>query len=264
MAREAPVAVIFRKGPSKSVCTVLWDRSQDTFRLGQWFRGRIYERRADLSPDGEFMIYFAMTGKLWTESKGSWTAISRTPWLKAVVLLGKGDCWHGGGLFTGNRQYWLNDGYGHSLMLDSKEVRRDSSYKPDRNFGGECLSVYFVRLMRDGWTMREEPGQRLDSATVFDRPLAHGWVLRKIAHAQVGAAVGKGCYWDEHELQRESTGTVVSHPDWEWADVDGDSLVWASGGCLFRAAFDRATGVAEPKLLHDFNTMKFEAIAAPY
>ncbi len=100
--------------------------------------------------------------------------------------------------------------------------------------------------------------------TVFDRPLAHGWVLRKIAHAQVGAPAGKGCYWDEHELHHESTGTVIAHPDWEWADVDGESLVWASGGCLFRASFDRASGAGNPRLLHDFNPMHFEAIEAPY
>jgi hypothetical protein len=264
MARDAKVGVVFRRGPSKSVCSMLWDRRRDTFRMGQWMRGRIYERRADLSPDGKFMIYFGMNGKLDTETNGSWTAISKAPWLKAIVLLGKGDCWHGGGLFTGVRSYWLNDGYGHRLIHDSSQVRRDNGYHPGASFGGECLNVYYPRLMRDGWTMKRERGHRLDSATVFERPLGHGWVLRKIAHEQVCAPEGKGCYWDEHELINEQKGAVIEHADWEWADRDADSVVWASTGCIYRARINRSHGIGTGKLLHDLNGMKFEAIAAPY
>ena len=59
LAREAPKAVVFRRGPSGCVCTLGWDLETDTFTMGQWLRGRIYEYRADLSPDGERMIYFA-------------------------------------------------------------------------------------------------------------------------------------------------------------------------------------------------------------
>ena len=59
MARSAPYAVIFRRGPSNCVCTIGWDLSSDTFTLGQWLRGHIYPYRADLSPDGKHMIYFA-------------------------------------------------------------------------------------------------------------------------------------------------------------------------------------------------------------
>jgi hypothetical protein len=36
-----------------------WDTDTDSFDLGQWFRGRIYERRCDLSPDGSLLVYFA-------------------------------------------------------------------------------------------------------------------------------------------------------------------------------------------------------------
>src|SRR2546426_11287690 len=63
LAREAPLGLVIRRGPSKSVCTLLWDQERDTFKLGQWMRGRIYERRCDLSPDGQHFIYFAMNGR---------------------------------------------------------------------------------------------------------------------------------------------------------------------------------------------------------
>ena len=59
LAREAPKAVVFRRGPSGQVCTLGWDPETDTSTMGQWLKGRIYEYRSDLSPDGELMIYFA-------------------------------------------------------------------------------------------------------------------------------------------------------------------------------------------------------------
>src|SRR5688572_2426031 len=59
LAREAAYAIVFRRGPSKEVCTIGWNRATDEFSVGQWLKGRIYERRADLSPDGKLLIYFA-------------------------------------------------------------------------------------------------------------------------------------------------------------------------------------------------------------
>lgn len=59
LAREASKAVVFRRGPSGCVCTLGWDLETDTFTMGQWLKGRIYEYRSDLSPDGKHMIYFA-------------------------------------------------------------------------------------------------------------------------------------------------------------------------------------------------------------
>jgi hypothetical protein len=92
LASEARVGVVIRRGPARAVCSILWDRNSDKFETGQWLRGRIYERRADVSPDGRYMIYFAMNGRWSSKSRGSWTAVSRAPWLNAVVLWGKGDC----------------------------------------------------------------------------------------------------------------------------------------------------------------------------
>lgn len=48
--------MVIRRGPSKSVATLLWDRKRNTFHMGQWLKGRIYERRCDLSPDGKYLI----------------------------------------------------------------------------------------------------------------------------------------------------------------------------------------------------------------
>jgi hypothetical protein len=72
LASEACVGVVIRRGPARAVCSILWDRNSDKFETGQWLRGRIYERRADLSPDGRYMIYFAMNGRWSSKSRGSW------------------------------------------------------------------------------------------------------------------------------------------------------------------------------------------------
>jgi len=259
LARNKRTGIIIRRGPSKSVCTILWDRKADTFKLGQWLRGRIYERRSDLSPDGKYFIYFAMNGNWESGTQGAWTAISRTPYLKAISLFAKGDCWHGGGLFVTDKEFWLNDGLGHKTLKESPKLKRDLEFKPEYRHG-ECLGVYYPRLLRDGWTHRKHISREVD---VFEKALTGGWVLRKIAHAQVGAPEGKGCYWDEHELEHSNSATLIKYPDWEWADLDKNRLLWATRGKLW-AGFVKRDGIKDQKCLHDFNEMQFEPIVAPY
>jgi hypothetical protein len=260
LARDVKVGLVIRRGPSKSVCTVLWNRKRDTFTLGQWMRGRIYERRCDLSPDGKHFIYFAMNGRWQSETKGSWTAVSRVPYLKALALFAKGDCWHGGGLFLSDREFWLNNGHGHVELKKFSQLRQNPDGYPKDYFGGECLTTYYNRLRRDGWAMRNEEYQ---GATLFEKQLPEGWLLRKLAFSEIGAPPGRGCYWDAHELRHESTDTVLAYPEWEWADFVDDRMVWAVEGQLRAARLGRKKLLAE-KLLYDFNDMKFEAIAAPY
>jgi hypothetical protein len=260
LARNAKVGLVIRRGPSKSVCTVLWDRKRDKFKLGQWMRGRIYERRCDLSPNGKLFIYFAMNGHWESETKGAWTAISRVPFLKAMSLFAKGDCWHGGGLFLSDKEFWLNDGKGHTELKTWSLVRRNIDGHPPDYFGGECLTVYFNRLKRDGWVMS---GQEVQETTVFEKKLPKSWLLRKLAFSEIGAPPGRGCYWDAHELRQDTTNTVLAFPEWEWADFVDGRLVWAAEGQLRTARLGRGKLSGE-KLLHDFNDMKFEALAAPY
>lgn len=265
-AANKELAVVFRRGPSKQVCTILWDRKKDAFTFGQWLKGRIYERRADLSPDGKYLIYFAMNGKWQSETGGSWTAISRAPWLKAIELYAKGDCWEGGGLFLTNNSYWLNDRHfsPENIMEQSSEIQRDESYKPEGTFGAECTGVYYRRLIRDGWKIVDNVGVQYDSATIFEKQLPKDWVLKKTAHEQISSPKGRGCYWDEHELTNNSTNTSISCNDWEWAEFDGNAIVYASQGNIYRSKIHNKKEIGSPILLYDFNSMKFKNIEAPY
>jgi len=230
-------------------------------------KGRIYERRTDISPDGKHMIYFAMNGKWSSETRGAWTAVSKAPYLKALDLFAKGDCWEGGGLFLSTNRYWVNDRYydPNNLLYNNSSCLRDEEFRPDLNYGAECTGVYYPRLLRDGWKLIERADRNSwNSATIFEKPLLKDWVLRKVAHEQIGSPVGKGCYWDEHELVNSVSKTRISCPDWEWADWEQDTLVWAEAGKLYRAGLSGRTELRSAKLLHDFNSYTFEAIEAPY
>ena len=59
LPRKGNKAVVFRRGPASCVAVIGWDLATDTFKVGQWLRGRIYPFRCDLSPDGEYLLYFA-------------------------------------------------------------------------------------------------------------------------------------------------------------------------------------------------------------
>jgi hypothetical protein len=201
-----------------------------------------------------------MNGRWDSETKGSWTAISRAPNLKAVILLGKGDGWNGGGLFLNAGEYWVNGYDGHTEVRTSKALRRRADYKPPAYYGGECPTVYFNRLQRDGWEMKRDCCQ---GAVLFEKHLPKSWVLRRLAFTEIDHPPGRGVYWDAHELKQESTGTLLSFPEWEWAEFDRGRLVWAAEGQLRTARLGTGKLTGE-RLLRDFNDMKFKAITAPY
>src|SRR4051812_14054587 len=55
-ARDAAVAAILRRRPTKVVQLIRWNTARDTFEQGRWFKGRVYERRCDLSPHGRRLV----------------------------------------------------------------------------------------------------------------------------------------------------------------------------------------------------------------
>lgn len=232
--------------------------------LGQWLRGRIYERRCDLSPSGKHFIYFAMNGKWKSTSKGSWTAISRAPFIHAIGFWPKGDCWNGGGLFVSEREYWLNDDGSHEMEVDPRPLLQVGPLEQAGEFGGECPGVYYPRLLRDGWQLVDRIKQsKRHQVDIFEKHLRSGWILRKLAHGTLDHPPGRGCYYDEHDLVRAKTNDLVAVHDWEWADVDGNRLVWASKGCLYAGRLTKA-GLGGVKQLVDMNSQLFAPIRAPY
>ncbi|HVO42211.1 MAG TPA: hypothetical protein VMT34_06300 [Aggregatilineales bacterium] len=155
LAREASKAVIFRRGPSRWRQLILWDTRTDTFVYGQWFRGRIYERRCDLSPDGSKLIYFAAKhGRSGPDALYSWTAISIPPYYTALALWPKSNSWAGGGLFVDENTVWLNH---------RDEAKPHKDHMPPKTLKimlsegyGEDSPIYNKRLKRDGWDLIQQ------------------------------------------------------------------------------------------------------------
>jgi hypothetical protein len=106
LAREAESAVILRRGPTEWWRVTLWDTRRDKFEHGQWFRGRIYPGKCDVSPDGSLLLYFAGKFNRRSADRGygdTWTAVSRPPYLTALALWPIGGTYGGGGVFLDNR-----------------------------------------------------------------------------------------------------------------------------------------------------------------
>jgi len=127
LARNGRDAVIFRRGPSKQVLLIKWDRRKDRFEAGQWFKGRIYERRCDLSPSGEMLVYLAAKHK---GPIGTWTAISRAPYLTALALWPNMGTWGGGGLFQSEYSLLLNHDSVHRTLADGFQLPKAMKVQP--------------------------------------------------------------------------------------------------------------------------------------
>jgi hypothetical protein len=221
MAREAPTAVIFRRGPSRWVRLIRWNVADDSFELGQWFKGRIYEKRSDLSPDGTKLVYFAqkINSRTVADAKVgyAWTAVSRPPYLTAIGLWSKGDCWNGGGLFEKNDRLLLNhptNGTRHDREPKGLTVVR-------RMLGmGEDDTVLDPRLTRDGWTLTQVwRGHFHESAswTAIRELVANGLSPQEI--------VAKALNSKLHELANDS-GYVTELPEVrERTSPDGRSVI---------------------------------------
>jgi hypothetical protein len=259
--------VIFRRGPSKQVMLIKWNTRRDTFEHGQWFKGRVYERRCDISPNGEFLLYFAAKQK---PPLYSWTAISKPPYFTALTLWPKGDCWNGGGWFVSDKQIRLNHSPSEAKLQPGFQLRliKIAGYA---EFRGEDATVWPVVLSRNGWSKATE------GKSVY-RGGARGWDLsppqqwqkphpRKDGFTLEMAIVGlggAGVPWYQIEYRvLISTGGSIDLGLVDWADWDhrGD-LVFAKKGSLFRQEF-RKSIPSDARQIADFNSLKFEEVVPP-
>jgi hypothetical protein len=74
IARNAAVAVIFRRGRSRWVRMLKWNLRNDRIEPGQWIEARVHVGRSDISPSGNLVACFVAS---YRKMPGTWTAISR-------------------------------------------------------------------------------------------------------------------------------------------------------------------------------------------
>lgn len=276
LAREANRAVVFRRGPSKRVQLLLWHTDTDEFQEGQWFKGRIYERRSDLSPSGKLLIYFAADHK---PGYFSWTAVSKPPFLTALALWPKGDCWGGGGLFEKEKVIQLN--HGERQLAEGFHLPAKFQIKPlgQHSGGGEDDPIMHLRLTRDGWKLIQdgtaiEQGLtrpiwiKLDPPTIYSKRDARTrgrYELQMYIH---GIKQRDGpWYIIEHVVKDTKNGSAISLGRAEWADwCHSGDLLFANYGRLFRLGFSDEGVLNEltnAKLVIDLNDRTFTELAPP-
>lgn len=279
LAREAKRAVVFRRGPSKRVQLLVWHTDTDEFEEGQWFKGRIYERRCDLSPSGKLLIYFAAKHKL---PYFSWTAVSKPPFLTALAMWPKGDCWGGGGLFESERKIRVNHGEHKMALADGFKLpaRIQVQTLGRRSGGGEDEPIMHLRLTRDGWKLLPT-GEGLQHSLG-----AAGWIefnpalvwAKKHARSRgryelqmhiLGLHERDGpWYVIDHVVQDKKNGSTLKLERTDWADwCHSGDLLFAKQGRLFRLGFSGAGELNEltsAKLVIDLNDRVFTELEAPY
>jgi hypothetical protein len=269
LARNAPVGVVFRRGPSDWTEVLKWNTENDTFEPGQWFRGRIYERRCDLSPDGSLLIYFVrkITGRTLKDHEYTyaWTAVSKPPYLTALALWPKGDCWHGGGMFASNNTIVLN----HKPQVAKphpKHLPTAMHVRLRDNVCGEDDPIFSERLERDGWELKQE-------WVVENRGYPLLFLTREPEVREKQSPSGPECLQLTRSIAEldysECFAVRNASSDWlpiegaSWADWDSRGrLVFARDGRLYAGALT-ASGALESRELIDINSHTPTTMRAP-
>ena len=195
----------------------------------------------------------------------SWTAISRTPYLKALSLWWHGTGWNGGGIFESEKEFYLNRPPERiAKTIPGVQDRRfkelpltDELREQGWGTHGECMMVYDFRLERDGWRYLENaaPGW------FYEKTLPNGWILRK--EFPGGYESWHEIYWERHSLLDTDGKVLIEGKEWRWAEYDGyrKRIVYAENGAIYALKLKLPL---QPVLLQDFNEMTYQRISAPY
>lgn len=251
LAREAPFGVIFRRGPSKQVLLISWDTETDTFAMGQWFKGHIYERRCDLSPSGDLLLYFASKQK---PPYSTWSAVSRPPFLTALALWPQGHTYGGGGLFEDDTHiafdgdHSLADGFALPQWLRLGAFEERISWAQDD-------AVWEARLLHEGWLVTSDEFREKRHPVLPNR-----YTLKMTLSESFDFAGDQMA----HHVVSNSLSLGPGKSDWADWDRTGD-LLFSKRAALYRVRFSNGVlaPIEEAQQLSDFSTMRFENVVAP-
>jgi hypothetical protein len=263
LSARAPVGVVLRRGPSLWTQLITWDRRRDEFSLGQWFRGRVYERRCDLSADGRLFVYFACKygPRQDPEDVGDcWTAISRPPYFTALALWPNLGAWYGGGDFKSDDE----------LLLDAScGLEPHPEHRPPSNLRVARLpsdtAPWEQRMLRDGWRCMERgfdprTHRRVGPHDLWEKAHPVDTVklcceIEDLDYRRYGGPHASSCWL-------ETKADLIPISGVGWADWDSLSrVVFVRDGCLIAANLDE--GGLRETILFDFNPLRPAKITTP-
>lgn len=226
LAEGAPVALVFRRGPSDWFHLLRWRLEEGVVEPGVWVRKKLFPRRCDLSRDGELLLYYLSGGV-----EGQYRVfggISRSPWLHPLASWDESDTWGRGSCFVdGSTPHTCGERIDIDLPPNRVTIQRNDV-------------VSFVNERRRGWSEAQDCPSR-DVADVWDErrnvilekvsPL-RGGVLRLIGgfYQPEGGTEGRA---PTFEIQF-GAGDRIKLDDAAWADWDrrGRLLIATKSGLL--------------------------------
>lgn len=222
-ASSAPIAVILRRKPSALYHVMLWRTDKDAIEHGSWFRGRLYDGRCDLSPDGKWMVYLAMGDRGET-----WNGVCRPPSLKAVWHTSNIGTWNGGGFFMRSGQLVCNGWFGEARSDVNPDQRAHAPTMvhqvPDAfQFGNtDDRGCIFARLVRDGFIYDDPVNPTDEQGTWSKKPTSKHPALH-ITYAG---------YRSGHKFRFGLEGhdeVMTPNPDWACYDSRNQLLLAREG-----------------------------------
>ena len=229
-ATAAPVVAVIRRGPAKWFQLGRWDLARPSYEPGSWFRGNLFPQRCDLSPDGWWFSYFALSsGRSEWAAGRTYCAISRLPWLTALATWKQDGTWTRGYHFTDGGNWEV----GEPTIGDVRPCRarygmavtRPSQFAVERRRGWVESSDTPPRRPNDVWD------ERRVVAMEKARPGRPQWRLR--VQGLYAAFRASAELWNPAE-----SSTTVVHGEKQHEMTDAQWADWSSDGRLLVAARD--------------------------
>jgi len=192
--------------------------------------------------------------------------VSKPPYITALALWPKGDCWHGGGLFQDNG----------TLILNHKPdaAKPHPNHTPDgieivlkNHVSGEDDPLYSERLQRDGWELKQEwvvqyRGYPLGYTThrpdIREKPNADGSLIIRLTRS-----IEEHDYAEEFTVLDGAGSTLFQIERANWADWDlRGRLVFARDGRILEGQL-RDKKILDERVLVDLNPSKPVAVRSP-
>jgi hypothetical protein len=226
-ASAADVVGVIRRGPSAWCAVGRWDVRAGTYDHGAWLRGTIYPQRCDVSPDGSWLVYFALQPSAAWDLGWTFVAVSRLPWLHALAAWGTDGTWSRGCHFVAEASSRVDGEPEHgSLPYDllgaGLALTGASSYAVERRRGWSEAPGAPPRDPSDVWDERRADTLRMTKA----QPGSSGAVRLEVTGRQ--AAFRSGASGGRARYSVADGGGRLELPDVQWAD-------WASDGSLLVA-----------------------------
>lgn len=221
-ATAAPVVAVFRRGPTRWFHVGRWDLAKKHYEPGTWLRGRLFPRRSDLSPDGQWLCYFARKPRATWEHGETYIAISKLPWLTALDAVGTCGTWTRGYYFTKEGACDHRDDVKLPIPYGLKAIPI-VQFANERRRGWEEAPDSPPRDPQDAWDERR-------NARMQKRQPGGNYVLYLESLGSAGGEFGVNQAMDGFSVcySLEAHGNLEILDELQWAD-------WDAGGRLLVA-----------------------------